>query len=223
MQVIHKTKVKCVGLMLGFLVLALGCCSTQRLNSTSPWISSFRLGAEPVYEHLPEEFKVGLTGLYLRYEATIWSAFGSRTYLSAYYGRRYATADEAIALEQRSLRQNHPRMLCIRVEYWGSSGYVNASRDYWSAQSRQGLLRNVALVADGRRIQPLYVSSSIFDDGAGGGLGGWLQIVFGRQTDGKPVLAPNMKEVYLEIADPNAKVKLPFDVTKMVVNGEVVY
>jgi hypothetical protein len=84
-------------------------------------------------------------------------------------------------------------------------------------------MQRVTLVADGRRIQPVLVRSHIFDDGPGGGLGGWLQIFFPRQIEGKPLLRPDIKEVYLEIADPNAKVRLPFEVKKMIVNGELVY
>jgi hypothetical protein len=86
----------------------------------------------------------------------------------------------------------------------------------------------ITLITDGQRIRPLEIR---YDPGyAQETPRGWtidvrprFKVVFPRQADGKPVLTPEMKKAYLEIADPNGKVRLPFNVKRMTVRGEVVY
>jgi hypothetical protein len=158
----------------------------------------------------------------MEYLATISSAWTiQRSYLcSVKLTERYKklSANDQTAVEQHYLKQKFPDTVVFQVAYRGSDVWFRHSSDFWKPKTQDELIRLVTLVVDGRRIQPARVVVK-----PEGSLWGGLEVVFPRLIDGSPLFSPDMKEVILEVADPNEKVQLRFEPRKMVVRGELVY
>jgi hypothetical protein len=195
------------------------CASLMQRRSDSAWVRNHDIGARG-YPIVPSEEP--LPGESLEYVATISSAWTiQRSYLCALKltaGYKTLSAKEKTALEQQYLKQEFPDTVVFQVNYWGSRVWFRHSSDFWKAKTQEELTRLVTLVIDGKRIQPSRVTIKPQQSPWGG-----LEVVFPRQIDGRPLLAPDMKEVILEVADPNEKVELRFEPRKMVVRGELVY
>lgn len=193
------------------------CASKHGLRNS--WSSSFEFGTTHPYE-APVSFTEqpaydSTTGTF-RYSATIWS---SKVTLYDRLGQEAEPVAGKVTPEEESLSRTFPNAVGIQVAYWGSASLMRTTMEFWRSQSSEDLRRQVTLVIDGKRIPPLHVLPRVSTTH----YGGWLQIIFPRQVDGKPLLSRATRKVRLEIKDPNARVRLPFDVRKMIVDGEVMY
>jgi hypothetical protein len=111
-----------------------------------------------------------------------------------------------------------PETAVVNIQYSGTPGYMDASWKFWRAQTQEQLARRIVLVTDSRSTYPVKVIVLPARRESG-----HLLVAFPRDVEGRPLLTPDMKEVYLEVADPNGTLRLRFDVRKMMVRGELVY
>lgn len=184
----------------------------------SPWTSRVEIGYKPPPYH------ENSIEAYMHYEASIlsaWTVQWAYIRMSRLLGKnkqREMALDESKALVQK-IQEEFSSTVVFRVSYIGSRGFVVSATNFWKGKNQEELRRAVTLVTDGSRIE----ASLVEVEPSSGDHAGGFQVVFPRQVEGRPVLSPNMTDVYLEVAGPNEVVRLPFDVGKMTVRGELVY
>lgn len=180
----------------------------RQLLIDSPWISEDMIGLP----YRPPEWPDYVwQGPQLTYTATVRSAWVIRKAALISLGAEWPESRDSVV---------------IHISYYGAEGYRDKATEFWKARTPDELIGLVALITDGKRIPPRSVEldsgSSMTFKGRTYFIPGFT-IVFPRTAEGKPLLTPDMKKVYLEIADPNMRMRLPFNVEAMVVNGQVVY
>jgi hypothetical protein len=196
-------------------------CTFLLYNQTSPWVSSSGVG-RMYYRDATSDSQLPSEGLFLEYKATVVSARTMQQALARLVelggrGKKPSRSErDALAGE---LERTFSSTVVFRVGYQGSRGFATATTGFWKGRPQEELMRAVTLVSDGMRIPAIKVE---VEPSSGEGSGGF-QVVFPRLLDGKAVLTHATKEFHIEIVDPNTTVRLPFDVKKMKVRGELVY
>ena len=184
----------------------------------SPWSSRVEIG------YKPPPYDDNSRNAYMHYQASIlsaWTVQWAYVRMSRLLGKnkqREMTLDESKALVQQ-LEEKFSGTVVFRVSYIGSRGLVVSATNFWKGKPQEELRRAVTLVANGSRIEAIFVEV----EPSSGDHAGGFQVVFPRQLEGRPILSSDTTGMYLEIASPLETVRLPFDVRKMMVRGELVY
>jgi len=200
-------------------------------NATSPWVSTYSSNPVPGDGITPSvggpSFR--LTAVIL----TAWNADFLELRESLNAKRPLTPEQENLLPFYRRVVKNHyfdlagSDKVIIQVAYVGPPRDERAISDFWTTKTHAEMLRRITMVRDGERVSPVAVRSHDKKPMNVADKVYWIvvgfQAVFPRHVEGKPLFALGMKKVYLEVDGPFEKVKLPFDVKKMVVRGELLY
>ncbi len=203
----------------------------QRLLTDSPWAKIYTL-TEVVIQTLQEDPAVSGrdTNPRINYLAQFWSARPIRQALVRQEQMSDAAAklppEQKAALQEREAKfiaAEFPKTVIVEVQYSSSSPALDQDLTrFWQTQTPEQLKLSMYLIAGNHKVPPIDVAIAK-------GARHEFQLVFPRQVEGQPLIAPDEKHVALQLQHPQVGVVaakivyLEFDVRKMTVNGELVY
>lgn len=198
----------------------------EKLLRDSPWANSYTVGTvalQPIAQEQVAAVPGRDSAPQFTYIAQIWTARPIREaivrlqQLNGKYDK--LGPEEKKAFDDRAaqfLNLEAPEQIVIQVSYSGSQAFLLPMTRFWQQKTQDDLKQTITLIAEGKRVQPVQVVV------AKGG-GNEFQVIFPRTKDGEPLVRPDMKEIRLEILDPNETINIPFQVKKMKVGDQLIF
>jgi len=130
---------------------------------------------------------------------------------------------ELDARRKSLLDKTYPDRIVIQIAYSTNAlAYRSELTTLWQSQAEEVLKQEIRLITRRGRIPPARVFVAP-------GAGGDIQIIFPRQLDGRPLVAPDDKNLGLEFQHPtigvlsSERVFVEFKVKNLLVNNELVF
>lgn len=140
--------------------------------------------------------------------------------------------DEQKAFDERSQKfidTDFSGQVVIQLSYTTINAYSLPLARFWQTQPQDDLRKRFILITAVGRLEPVQV---LYASGGQGG-GGEFQLIYPRTVNGVALVNPDFKKLGLEFPHPHVpelsnvlpgeRAFLPFNVKRMIVNGEVLY